>query len=265
MNSSRIGWPILTLTLALLVGCATTSTTSTTPSKPSPAEPADANVLRVGVAPVLPPLVFKAGSDYKGIEPDLARSLAAEMGKTLRFVELPWEQLSDALLRGDVDIIMSGMTITRSRLMRVNFSKPYLQAGQTLLVRGTDAVRIQMDLFDPKTRIGAQKGTTGDFWAKQNCSRNDRKLYPSANLGAKALLSKQIDAFVCDAPVNWWLASENETAGLAVVGGYLTEEYLGWAVRKEDTALLEAANRFIDQGKASGSLRTLIRNWIPYQ
>jgi ABC-type amino acid transport substrate-binding protein len=148
--------------------------------------------------------------------------------------------------------------------MRVNFTRPYLQAGQTILVRRTDAALIQVSLFDPKTRVGAQKATTGDFWAKQNCSKNDRKLFPSAPLGARALVSGQIDAFICDAPVNWWLASENEAAGLTVAGGYLTKEYLGWAVRKDESALLDAANRFIDEKKESGELRALIRNWIPY-
>ncbi|MCU0770720.1 MAG: ABC transporter substrate-binding protein [Verrucomicrobia bacterium] len=261
MNQTRLSLSLLAAALVLLGGCATTSTSTSTAS---PA-PADSKVLRVGIAPVLPPLAFKTGSDYKGVEPDLARALASDLGRTVQFVEMDWEKLMDALLRGEVDIVMSGLTITPSRLMRVNFSKPYLRAGQTLLVRGTDAALIQMTLFDPKTRIGAQTATTGDFWAKQNCARNERKLFRTAGLGAKALVSRQIDAFVCDAPVNWWLASENEAAGLTVASGYLTEEYLGWAVRKEDAPMLEAANRFIDQSKASGQLRSLIKNWIPYQ
>jgi polar amino acid transport system substrate-binding protein len=240
-----------------LAGCATTSTTSTEPAL-------EQNVLRVGIAPDLPPLAFKSGSDCAGIEPELARALAADMGKSVQFVEMRWENLIDALLSGKVDIIMSGMTITPERSMRVSFANPYLRAGQTILVRRTDALRIQMSLYDPKTRVGAQKATTGDFWAKQNCSRNDRKLFSSAALGARALVSGHIDAFICDAPVNWWLASENEAKGLTVTGGYLTEEYLGWAIRKNDTELLEAANRFIAESKESGRLETLLRNWIAY-
>lgn len=225
---------------------------------------ADPNVLRVGVAPDMPPLVFKSDSEIKGMEPDFARALAASMGKTVQFVELPWEKLPDALLNGKIDIIMSGMTITQARLMRMNFSKPYLQAGQTILVRRSDAALIGMTLGDPKTPVGAQKGTTGDFWIKQNCSRSQRILFSSPQKGAKALLAKRIDAFICDAPVNWWLASVNEAAGLTVVGGYLTEEYLGWGIRKEDTALLEAANKFIDEGRASGKLLSIVKTWIPY-
>jgi len=238
-----------------LSGCATTS---------SKVEQ-DSSVLRVGVAPDLPPLAFKAGSEYKGVEPDLARALAADLGKTVQFVEVDWDGLITALLKGKVDIIMSGMTITQERLMRINFSKPYLQSGQTLLVRRTDAELIQISLFQPNTKIGAQKGTTGDYWAKQNCSRNERKLYSSASHGAKALVSKQVDAFVCDAPVNWWLASENEVAGLTVTGGYLTDEYLGWGIRRDEPELLEAANRFIGQVRENGKLESIIKTWIPYR
>ena len=257
MNLTRAYLSFLIAVAIFLGGCATTSTES-------PPEVSDPNILRVGIAADLPPLAFKSGSEYQGVEPDLARALAEDLGKTVQFVELRWESLIDALLSGKVDIIMSGMTITQARLMRVNFSKPYLRAGQTVLVRRTDAALIQMSLFDPKTRVGAQKATTGDFWAKQNCSRNDRKLFPTAGLGARALVAGQIDAFICDAPVNWWLASENEAAGLTVVGGYLTDEYLGWAIRKDDAELLEAANRFIDESKENGRLHSIIRNWIAY-
>lgn len=257
MNLTRVYLSVLMAASMFLAGCATTSITS------SQAAP-DQNVLRVGIAANLPPLAFKSGSEHVGIEPELARALAADMGKTVQFVDLRWEGLIDALLSRKVDIIMSGMTITPARSMRVNFANPYLKAGQTILVRRTDAALIQMSLFDSKTKVGAQKATTGDFWAKSNCSKNDRKLFPTAALGAKALVSGQIDAFICDAPVNWWLASENEAAGLTVTGGYLTEEYLGWAVRKDDTELLEAANRFIAESKESGKLATLLRNWIAY-
>lgn len=257
MIFSRAYLFLLMAALMFLGGCATTSTTS---SQTAP----DTNVLRVGIAPELPPLAFKSGTELQGIEPTLARALAADMGKSVEFVPLRWEQLIDSLLSGKVDIIMSGMTITRARSMRVNFSNPYLQAGQTLLVRRTDAALIQMTLFDSDTTVGSQKATTGDFWAKQNCAKNTRKLYPTASLGARALVSGQIDAFICDAPVNWWLASENEASGLTVAGGYLTEEYLGWAIRKDDVQLLEAANRFLAESKQSGELNTLLRNWIPY-
>jgi polar amino acid transport system substrate-binding protein len=257
MYLTRVSLSLLVATSMFVGGCATTSTTSQS-ATPAP------DVLRVGIAIDLPPLAFKSGGEYTGVEPDLARALAADMGKTVQFVELRWEGLTDALLNGKVDIIMSGMTITPARLMRVNFADPYLKAGQTLLVRRTDADLIQVSLFDPKTKVGAQKATTGDFWAKQNCSKNDRKLFPTASLGARALVSKQIDAFICDAPVNWWLASENEAAGLTVVGGYLTEEYLGWGIRKDNRELLETANRFIAESKKNGTLEALIRNWIAY-
>jgi polar amino acid transport system substrate-binding protein len=259
MKLIRTCFPLVIVGVWFLAGCATTSTPS------SSEEPRNANQLRVGVAPVLPPLAFKADSEFKGVEPDLARALAADLGKTVKFVEVPWEGLIDALLNGKVDIIMSGMTITQERLMRINFSKPYLRSGQSILVRRTDAALIQMTLFEPKTRVGAQKGTTGDYWVKQNCFRSDRKLYSTASQGARALVSKSLDAFVCDAPVNWWLASENESAGLTVVGGYLTEEFLGWGIRRDDPKLLEAANQFVDRSREDGRLQSIIQTWIPYK
>ena len=259
MTLSRVGIFLCTALALLISGCATTSTTSSQAASSNP------NTLRVGVATDLPPLIFKSEGQFKGMEADFARALAADLGKTLQFVEVPWEKLTDALLDNKIDIIMSGMTITQARLMRVNFTKPYIQSGQTILVRRSDSALIQMTLFDPKTRVGAQSATTGDYWVLQNCSRSDRKLYSTAQEGAKALISKKLDAFVCDAPVNWWLASEYEAQGLTVVGGYLTEEYLAWAIRKEDSGLLESANTFIDKIKEDGELQSIIKTWVPYQ
>ena len=185
-----------------LCGCATT-----TSGGGSASVPADPNVLRVGVSPSLPPLVFTSNREYRGLEADLARALAADMGKTVRFVEVRWDGLIPALLDGKVDIIMSGMTITQERLMRVNFTRPYVRAGQTVLVRRQDVDRMRLALFSPGTKVGAQKATTGDFYVQQQCPNADRKVFATSSQGARALANRQIEAFVCDAPVNWWLAS----------------------------------------------------------
>lgn len=261
MKKRFAGFALIVLTAVGL--CGLSACTSTSGSAASAGNVPDANVLRVGLASGLPPFVLKSRKEFSGVEPDLARALAADMGKRVQFVEVRWDGLVDALLDNKVDIIMSGMTITRQRLMRVNFTKPYLRSGQTVLVRRPDVNRMRLAMFDRGTKVGAQRATTGDFFVQQNCPQAQRKVFATAEQGAKALLSGQIDAFVCDGPVNWWLASENEAAGLTVMGGYLTEEYLAWAVRKNDADLLQAANRFIEKGQQNGRISTIVRNWIP--
>jgi polar amino acid transport system substrate-binding protein len=61
----------------------------------------------------------------------------------MRFLELSWEQLPEALLAGKIDIIMSGMSITAARQVRMDFARPYLRAGQVALVRREDLGKLQ--------------------------------------------------------------------------------------------------------------------------
>ena len=113
-------------------------------------------------------------------------------------------------------------------------------------------------------RIGVQSGTTGDYFVQQSISRADRKTFPTPHAGAQALIAGDIDVYISDAPVCWWLAAENEAKGLTVLTELLTEEYLGWAIRKDDPDLLLAANKFVNAIRGDGRLESLIRRWLPY-
>ena len=242
----------------LLGGCASPGTASNHGS-----HAADQSVLRVGVAANMPPMIFTQGGQFTGLEADLARQLAADLGKTVRFIELPWDEQIDALLDGRIDIIMSNLSITPSRSMRIDFTKPYLRSGQAALVRGSEAAGLRLGLFSAECRIGVQRATTGDYYVQQDLPRANRKYYSNANAGAEALLSKRIEAFIHDAPVNWWLASEYEAKGLVVIPTLLTQEYLAWGVRKDNPDLRDAANRFIDKAVQNGQMQAAINRWIP--
>jgi ABC-type amino acid transport substrate-binding protein len=95
--------------------------------------------MRVGVAPVFPPVIYKEGGKIVGIEADQAQALGAELGRLVKFVELKWEELIPALVDGEIDIIMSDMSVTPARELRIAFAKPYLGISQIPLVRREDA------------------------------------------------------------------------------------------------------------------------------
>lgn len=250
---------VLCLTVALfwLAGC------STLPPA-SQRGPAETNVLRVGVTATMAPMIFKRDGEYVGIEADLARQLAADLGRTVQFVPVPWDKQVDALMEGRTDIIMSSMSITRARTMRIEFTRPYMKSGQTALVRRTEATAMRVGMFSSSSRVGVQRGTTGDYFVQQEFPRAKRVYFDTAQAGARALMDKRIDVFIHDAPVNWWLASVNEANGLTVIPTMLTEEYLAWGVRKQDASLRDAANAFLEKARQNGTLRTTIRQWLPH-
>src|SRR5215831_6165331 len=91
-------------------------------ASPMPALPA----LRVGLAPQYPPIAFTQDGRVTGLEVDCAHGVAGELGRQVTFIELDWDALIPALEAGQIDIIMSGMSITDARAQRVWFVSPYL-------------------------------------------------------------------------------------------------------------------------------------------
>jgi polar amino acid transport system substrate-binding protein len=247
--------------LSLLTGCAPTGQNTAKPTLIPP----DKNVLRVGVTTSSPPLIFRQADKIVGLEADLARELAAYLGKSLRFVELKWEDQIPALLENRIDIIMSGMTITTLREVRISFSIPYFESGQMALVRRQDAARYSTGLFTFATSsaIGAIKDTTGAFYVETQFSSIKRKLYTNPNTAVKDLIKKDIDMFIYDGPMILYLASENENKGLTALFTPLTREYLAWGIRKDNVELLDSANKFLRSFNEAGKLNKVIKFWIP--
>jgi len=220
--------------------------------------------LRVGITPNLPPLAFKQNGKIVGIEADFAQQLGKELGREVKFVELDWEDQIPDLLDGKTDIIMSGMTVTKTRQFRVNFCAPYLRSGQMALVRREDLYRYALGFpVVPPGVIGVEKATTGDFLVQQEFTLSKRKDFTSGEQAVKALKKKQIGLFIADAPTIWWLASENETDGLVSVPIQLTDELLAWAVNKSDPELLSDANKALGKWQQDGQATQLIKRWLP--
>ena len=254
--------------LMLTTGC-------TQPGKPAPASKhADDASLRVGVSTSSPPFVFKQSGDIVGLDAELAREFSRFIGKNLRFVELKWADQIPALLDKRTDIIMSGMSITRMREMRIAFSSSYYRTGQMAMVRKENKNRFPTGYYgilgqSPSMRFGVVKGTTGEMFVRKYFTSARRiTAYQTGEEAMRALLTpflvNRIDAFIHDGPILLMLLANAQSAELAVVPSLLTEEDLAWGIRKTDPALLDAANRFIENLRASGKLEEMTRRWIPH-
>ncbi len=220
--------------------------------------------LRVGITPNLPPLAFKQKGKIVGIEADFARQLGKELGREVKFVVLDWSDQIPKLLDDKIDIIMSGMTVTKEREFRMAFCAPYLRSGQMALVRRDDLQRYALGFpMQPHGVIGVEKATAGDFFVQTVFPKAERKTFSNGEQGAKALKKKKIDLFISDAPTIWWLASENEVDGLVSVPILLTTEHLAWAVNKSDVVLLAQANKVLEKWQRDGQASHIIKQWLP--
>lgn len=249
--------------LCFVFGCASTVSEKVVSQPHIPKK----EVLRVGVTPTAPPLIFYQDGRILGLEAELASALAKSLGEVAQAVVLGWNDLIPALLENRVDIIMSGMSITKIREARINFTSPYLKAGQMALVRGEDLSDYPSADSVKKTqsRVGFIKGTTGEFLVQREFQFTSRKIpFPSPKKGAQSLVEGRIDMFIHDAPVTWWIAAKKEAEGLAPLSFLLNEEYLAWGIRKDDDKLLKSANTLLENWKNDGRLNSVIKRWIPY-
>lgn len=244
------------LVSVLMCGCATL---------PEPSPETSGDVLRVGITPNYPPLIFRDRGGIAGLEADFARMLASDLGRTLRFVELPWTGLIEALDAGRIDIIMSGMSITPERSVMVAFCEPYLQVGQLIMFRARDLYTFQHPriIYLIETRIGVEKGTTGDLLVQRRCRKATRVAFPSAERAVEALLRGRVDVVIHDAPVLWRLAARHEGSGIFLNPVALTEEYLAWGVAPADDDLLGEADAALLRWKEDGRFLETIGRWLP--
>lgn len=223
------------------------------------------NALRVGVTPTYPPIVFTQGGQIAGLEADLARLLGARLGRPVHFIDIPWDQQVDALLAGRTDIIMSGMSVTEARALRVVFAEPYLEAGLVAAVRTEDARRYGSPdaVLRTTATVGVIERTTGDVFVQRSFPNARRVPLTRASDGALALRNRTIDVFVHDGPAIAWLVSANE-ADIAGIWQPLTKEHLAWAVRRDDPQLLGQVNESLAAWRRDGTLAGAIARWLPY-
>jgi len=245
------------IAVVLAVGCAGPDQLE----KPSETIPPDESILRVGVSVKAPPLVFKDNQQIVGLEADFAGELAAYLGRRVVFVELDWKDQIPALLDNRIDIIMSGMTITDERMMRISFSEPYFVSGQMAMIRSVDALRFAAMRQDG--RIGYVRRTTGEDFIKKYFPRAQKSGFAISEDGVQALINKRIDVLVHDGPVILYLASKYAAKGVTPVYNVFTEEYLAWGFRRDHVALRENANSFLETIKKDGQLDAIIQQWIP--
>lgn len=220
--------------------------------------------LRVGVTPNMPPMIYEYEGEVLGLEADFAELLAEEVGRKLVLVELDWTDQIEALEKGEIDIIMSGMTITFPRKNRVSFAAPYMRSGVGALIRKEDYNRLQVRsvLLSSHKSIGVEEATTGEELVE--------KVIPGAEVITREsifdlrqmLIDKKVEAVVHDLPTLWFAASANEKDGLIVAPYTLMPEYMAWAVNSSDAELLAQVNTAIAKWNEDGTTAGVIKKWL---
>ena len=199
--------------------------------------------------------------ETEGFDYDVVSAMGDKMGLEVEFVTTPFDGIIPALVAGNCDMIASAMTITDERAEQVNFTEPYFDADQSLLVTAeNEETFATLDDLAGKT-IGVQSGTTGLTYATDNLPEGATlKEFASGAEMFPALVSGDIDAALQDLPVNAYRATQSED--FVVTETFATGEQYGFAVTKESTALLTALNEALAAAKEDGSYDDAYTTWF---
>lgn len=224
----------------------------------------DDGVTRISIASdaTWPPMEFVDESGkIVGFDIDLLDAIAKAGEFEVEVQNTAWDGIFAGLANGDYDAVLSSVTITEERRRTMDFSTPYLNAGQVLIVAVDSSAMTLSDLAGEQ--VGAQIGTTGAFEIEK-VSGVELRTYDEIGLAVEDLANGRISGVVCDSPIaaDYVLQNDNYSGSLMIVGDPFTEEFFGFAVKKGNSEVLDLINTGLDVVLKDGTVEELQDKWL---
>jgi len=209
-----------------------------------------------------PPFQVEKDGKIVGFDVDLVDLVAKKLGVKQDFIDTPFENFKTGafLNSGQCDLVAAGMTITEPRRKNIDFSDPYFDANQALLVKRGSGVTNLETLKTTGKKVGTQAQTTGEDFTKSKGF--DPVSFESSDALLNGLRSGQVETVIEDHPVvQSWMKDPSNSA--FEIAAYLnTGEQLGIAVKKGNTKLLATINEVLAQARADGTYQRLYERWF---
>jgi polar amino acid transport system substrate-binding protein len=213
-----------------------------------------------------PPFQSEIDGKVQGFDVSVIDLVAEDLGVKQEILDTPFENFKTGafLNSGECDLAAAGMTITEERKKNVDFSDPYFDATQAVLVNKDAGVNSLAAIKSKNVKLGAQAQTTGeDYVVKQGF---DPVSFESSDAVLNGLRTGQVKAVVIDYPVvQGWLKDKANADAFEIVDNLNTGEQYGFTVKKGNTELVAAINKAIADARADGTYKKLYEQWIgPY-
>jgi ABC-type amino acid transport substrate-binding protein len=209
-----------------------------------------------------PPFEFERDGEPVGFDIDLMNEIGKRAGFTPEYQNVTFDGIIGGLANNQYDAVISAMTITEERAERVDFSDPYFNADQSLLVPSDSDIGAVEEIGD--ATVGVQIGTTGEIKAKQFEERGDItgevRTFDTIEDAFAALNNGQIDAIINDLPVSQDEVNSSD-GGLEIVQIIPTGEQYGIAFPK-DSDLRQDVNQALAEIKEDGTYEEIYKKWI---
>ena len=219
-------------------------------------------VLRVGMDVFVPWAMKDKKGELIGLEIDIARRLAEDMGVKVEFVPTEWSGIIPSLIAGKFDLIIGGMTVTAERNLKINFTNPYYYTGQGLLAnrKMTEGFAIA-DFNKPEVTLAARLGSTAAVAARAHFPKATLRLFDNEPAAVQEVRNGRVHGMVSNEP----LPVHSAAAAPELLKAYpeqLVKEPIAMGVRKGDADTLNFLNNWIEQVQASGWIKERYEYWF---
>jgi polar amino acid transport system substrate-binding protein len=225
----------------------------------------DTKQFRVGMSGTQPPFTVKSkDGSLMGYEVDLAGLIAKGMNVELKLVEKPFAELLPALEKGEIDAIMSGMTITPERNLRVAFVGPYIVSGKSILTKSSTLAAIDDadDINQSNITLVALKGSTSQKFVETILPQAKLTTTDDYEAAINLVLNDQANAMVADFPICALTMMRHPDAGLATLTQPLTIEPIGIALPPGNPLLINMIQNYLGALQMAGVLDQLENMWF---
>lgn len=212
-----------------------------------------------------PPYEYWESEEIVGIDAEIAKAIANKLGLELRIDDMDFGAILAAVASGKADMGMAGLTVTEDRMETHDFSISYATGVQVVIVKEGSPITSVDDLFEEGANfdVGVQDATTGDIYASEEIE--DEGLgtihrFKKGTDAVQALVSNRVDCVIIDNEPAKAFVSANP--GLLILDTeYAVEDY-AIAVRKGNTALLEAIDKALGELIADGTISSIVSKYI---
>lgn len=203
-----------------------------------------------------PPYEFLRGTEIVGIDVAIGQEIAKEMGLTLKVEDAKFDACIPSVISGKADLSLAGITITEDRKQSVDFTVPYVTSGIVILSKKDNLFK-DADSVKGK-KVGVQSGTTSDTFCVEDLKQEPER-FDSPAAAVAALKAGKVDLVIVD--IDPAKNLEKSDADICISSDFLSKEEFAGAIAKGNAELLAAANRAIENLKASGKLAEIIAQY----
>ena len=255
MHARNFALPLVAVAALALAGCSSTATDDDAATDGGVTFITE-GTLTVCTNPPYEPFEFKEGDQIVGLDIDIVQEVANDLGVDLALVETGFDgiQSGAALNAGSCDLVASGITITEERAGKLDFSDPYFDANQGLLVPAGSSLDSLESLAG--VTVGVQQATTGETFAADNALNAVQ--FEDLGLQIQALKNGQVEAIINDIAVLGPYVDDSFVIGTQ----FETGEQYGLGVKTGNTALLDAVNGTLERIVTDGTYDEIYARWI---